>query len=188
MKILEFKRYANEMWYEYWKYVNTISTAGMAIAPQTCEYIIWHIINHKPKVVCDMGSGFTSYVLRFIASENDMIVYSVDDKEEWLGKTKEFLEERNLNTDNMYVWNDHPKMKFDFMIDDIGDIRFRIKHTDQMLNMIKPGGYILADDINGWYSSYFNGACDRMNFKRTNIKQQTMDRFRRFATIARRKG
>jgi hypothetical protein len=56
----------------------------------------------EAEMVLALGSGFSSYVLRrYAAQDNRGVVTSVDDSAEWLSVTKNFLLDHGLSTENL---------------------------------------------------------------------------------------
>jgi hypothetical protein len=77
----------------YREYCLTVSKRSMALSIETCAYLWWLCVHLDAKAVADLGSGFSSYVLRLYASESGhtVRVASVDDNDEWLDKSERFI-------------------------------------------------------------------------------------------------
>ena len=56
-----------------------------------------------PAAVLDLGSGFSSFVLRSYDDGGGARVTSVDDSETWLARTAQFLESRGVPTDQLLL-------------------------------------------------------------------------------------
>jgi len=83
-------------------YVSNISRADMAASFELSSLTFQLCLNVKPKKMLDMGSGFSSYVLRTYADEStESKVYSVDDDSAWLEKTRNYLRDSKVNTENL---------------------------------------------------------------------------------------
>jgi hypothetical protein len=65
----------------------------MAISQEACLYILRFCLENKPLKITDLGSGITSYVLRLYQqySDDDVIVFSVDDDGKMVAKIKRIL-------------------------------------------------------------------------------------------------
>ncbi|MHA1394318.1 MAG: hypothetical protein ACTSRZ_12500 [Promethearchaeota archaeon] len=65
----------------------------------------------KPKSILGSGSGFSSFIFRFIKknSKFNPIICPVDDSKEWLEKIRDFLKFYDLPTDNLYLYQDFTK-------------------------------------------------------------------------------
>lgn len=81
------------------EYTATISERQMTLAVETCAYVWWLCDRMEPEAVCDLGSGFSSYVLRMYQCEHPgVVVHSVDDSRHWLKQTALFLAAHDLPT------------------------------------------------------------------------------------------
>jgi predicted O-methyltransferase YrrM len=103
------------------------------------------------KRVVDLGSGFTSRVLRDWARDRDVTVHSVDDSAEWLEKTRGYLAETGLDDARLHHWEDFATGDFagtfDLVVHDLGfmDTRYRVMET--AVGLARPGGLVLLDDM-----------------------------------------
>lgn len=140
-----------EDYYSY--YVTHVSNVGHAVTFRLSCFIYFLCNEYKPKVLMDRGSGFSSFVLRLYAKEQNfpVEVYSIDTISKWLQNTKDFLIKNKMDTDNLYLWNDfYPvykdKKKFDFILEDAEKI-LRIGTPAEMVSFINlKRGMILWDD------------------------------------------
>jgi len=106
----------------------------------------------KFDMLLDLGSGFSSYALRTYqkASIKKTRVYSVDDDAQWLIKTVDFLKGEGVSTEDVMGLRDFYAQNisgFDFILCDLNYVEERIKHVDQMVDKIKPGGIVIFDDV-----------------------------------------
>jgi hypothetical protein len=135
----------------YNEYVTSVSNEDMAISQEACLYILRFCLENKPLKITDLGSGITSYVLRLYQqySDDDVIVFSVDDDGKWLPKSKEFCDKYNLNTENFLenieLLEGH-KNEFDLVIHDYGRMPTRTANVVNAFNLAKIGGTIVYDD------------------------------------------
>jgi SAM-dependent methyltransferase len=103
------------------------------------------------KRVVDLGSGFTSRVLRDWARGRDVTVHSVDDSAEWLEKTRGYLAETGLDDARLHHWEAFAAGDFagtfDLVVHDLGfmDTRYRVIET--AVGLARPGGLVLLDDM-----------------------------------------
>lgn len=76
-----------DMKHAYGKYVGEFSTPEMAVSLETSQFLYVLAKAVKARRILDLGSGFSSYVLRLysIDAGSDTVVYSVDDDKGWLG-------------------------------------------------------------------------------------------------------
>ena len=82
-----------ELQKKYNFYVQNISTPDMAISFETAIFLKEICHNLQPQKILDLGSGFTSFLLRYYAKTQQSIpdVYSIDNQAKWLEKTKLFF-------------------------------------------------------------------------------------------------
>lgn len=176
----------------YEKYTNgpnAISTDGMSISLELATFIYYLCNTYKFKTLMDRGSGFSSFVLRLYAEEQDfnVEVYSIDDNREWLNKTKNFLKENNLSIKKMYMWNwfygrYKNKIKFDFMLEDAKK-KLRVETSNEFTSfMDKENGVILWDDAKPHNGLITNQAI-KLNINKYDIKKYTIDKYGRYGVI-----
>jgi SAM-dependent methyltransferase len=131
-------------------YISTISPQGMALSLETSA-LAWVLCNQRrPTSVLDLGSGFSSYVLRRAAQNIGCpVVWSVDDDEAWLPKSREFCEKQGVRTDNFVPWSTFKDsdLRFDLVIYDLGRMPARFANLVQGLGFMKPGGCVIIDDM-----------------------------------------
>ena len=100
----------------------------------------------RPARVVDLGSGFSSYVLRRWAAEAGQRrpeTWSVDDSAEWLGRTEQFLESRGMPTEHLLTWTDFRRADagaFDLVLHDMGTMEFRAETLREVIGLARPGG------------------------------------------------
>ena len=102
----------------YKDYCNNVSPDNQALSLKASVYCYNYCVKNKPQKIIDMGSGFTSYVLRlyqknFSTEDFKIEVYSVDDDKSWLNKTKEFLRRNKVSRENLLLFSnvDVPMLK-----------------------------------------------------------------------------
>lgn len=141
--------------YEY--YTKNISSDGMAISLNLASFMYMLCDLNKFEVIMDRGSGFSSYILRRYASEQDfdVVVFSIDTDIDWLDKTKEYLLNNNLSIDNIYIWDDidckEMNGEFDFILED-AKLSLRISTFPEMFDLLNDDGTILWND--GHYKTH----------------------------------
>lgn len=174
----------------YRKYITEVSSEDMAVSHELASflYVLANIL--KPKRILDLGSGLSSYVFRLYASKNnsDTCVYSVDDSSEWLEKTKVFLQNNNIKSDNLLLWSefieaDHEK--FDLVFHDIGSMEMRAANLSLVLSLAQKNGVIVLDDTHKW--EYWINEVSKIreeNYVLYSAYKYTFDKYSRFSHIA----
>lgn len=176
----------------YTKGPDAISTDGMAISLETATFMYQLCHMYRFETLMDRGSGFSSFVLRKYAEDRhfSVDVYSIDDSKEWLDKTREFLEENYLNTDNLMLWDDFYKsyknsIEFDFILEDAKK-KLRVDTPNKLTSFIEYYGIILWDDALP-HNGLLTNQCEKLNMKKYNVKKYTFDSYGRYATLTTRR-
>ena len=141
----------------------------------------------KPGRVLDLGSGFSTYVLRRYKEEagDNVEVLSVDDDAEWLTKTAAFVRSKGLSDDNLEAWTQFSSVNqapFDAVYFDIASTELRLSIFDQAVSSCRAGGLFMVDDCHS--PTIRQGvleAADRCNCEILSLYNWTLDRFGRYA-------
>src|SRR3954454_24674549 len=88
------------------EYIQSVSTAGMAVSLETAVYLLHLCRATSDTSVLDLGSGFSSYVLRRYAAEagHAVQVPSVDDDAHWPERPAEFLRQQQCDAGGLSQW------------------------------------------------------------------------------------
>jgi len=172
----------------YQEYVGSISTADKVISYELVAFL-WHILQTiKPKLVIDLGSGFSSYLFRYYQSTavEPCRVISCDDSEHWLERTHHFLRTKHLSSDDLMLWdtfitqcnNESP----DLILDDLGQIPARIKTLPQILSLTRPQTLTIIDDLHKYQlRRSVLGQLPSMKYHVYDLTPITYDHFGRYA-------
>lgn len=135
----------------YHEYVPAVSGAVFAISLPIARYL-WQLCDErKPKRLLDIGSGFSSYVLRAWAEANGAEHWACDTDSEWVMHTTAFLDGHGLSPlhvcqfSSMAEWN---LPQFDLVFFDCGFTTGRSWYLRKALDMVADGGVLIADDAN----------------------------------------
>jgi predicted O-methyltransferase YrrM len=134
----------------YKDYCMTVSRRGMAASIETVAYMWWLCDQIEAVRVLDMGSGFSSYVLRCYQAKADhaVEVVSVDDSPEWLARTRDWLTRCDLPADGLVWapdWRDGTDT-YDLVFYDYAGGPARIEWMWDAAKRLNPGGVLLFDD------------------------------------------
>ncbi|MDX1701281.1 MAG: hypothetical protein R3250_11720, partial [Melioribacteraceae bacterium] len=90
------EEYSKEIESTFTHYTTTVSTPEMAANLRSCVLLGCMMEVMKPKRAMDLGSGVSSYALRYFKGKFKYRteIYSVDSDWDWLKKSKEFCEVR----------------------------------------------------------------------------------------------
>jgi predicted O-methyltransferase YrrM len=134
----------------YDRYVRDVSSPHMAASWESARYLRELCEAVGARRVLDLGSGFSSVVLRdYAASKRDVAVVSVDDSPEWLERTRDFLSEHSYATDELQVWSDFavaPGEPFDLVFHDLASGALRESAMSVAVRCLAPRGVIVFDD------------------------------------------
>ncbi len=93
--------YRTEILPFYQDYVKNVSNPIMALSLELSVFLLLLCDFIKPKNILDFGSGFSSFIFRYYAAHyvnnQSTIIWSLDDSQEWLDKTSEFLIAQGMN-------------------------------------------------------------------------------------------
>jgi hypothetical protein len=174
--------------FAYHRYVTTVSHPAHAISLQLA-YQLWDLLAAvQPVTAADVGSGFSSFVLRLYAERCDagMQVWSIDDDAGWLAKTRQFLEEERLSTRRLVLWDDFKDVELQFALHDLGSMETREATLPRVLSMIAPSGAIVLDDLQfGYYRAHVEGTLESRGFDYTSLEPTTTDMIGRYSWLAR---
>ncbi len=180
----------------YQKYLDEVSTVDMALSFETSQLLYALAKIKKAKRILDLGSGFSSYVMRLYAknSGNDVTVYSIDDDKGWLEKTKIFLDAMQVSTEHVLEWNDFKKEAptgFDLISHDLGGLEIRAESLPFVLSLMDKSGIIVLDDMHKARGGLISGyrAVAIKEVKKSGMlllsaRKYTLDTINRFCEIA----
>ena len=132
-------------------YVAEVSTPAMAVSWETAR-LLRHLCDAcAPRRIADLGSGFSSCVLRDYAAvaPHDVEVVSVDDSGEWLERTREFLRANGHETGELRTWQEFaagPGAPFDLIFHDLAGGELREAGMSVAVGALGPRGVIVFDD------------------------------------------
>lgn len=136
---------------EHAKYCREVSSEKMAVSLQAAAFLARWCAERKPRKVVDLGSGFSSWVLRRHAKAvGGCEVWSVDDDAAWLGRTRDYLVKMGVPTERVMTWPEFVASGadgFDLVFHDAGSMQFRADNLGVALDLAAAGGTVLLDDV-----------------------------------------
>lgn len=173
----------------YQQYIKEVSRADMAASLELAAFIYSICKINRFTKLLDMGSGLSSFVFRLYAKERPNVkVFSVDDDAAWVKKTKDFLSQHQLSTDNIFTLDQFLQSGeegFDCILHDLNFVEVRINYVEQMMKITKINGIIIFDDVHK--TDYLFGLLVKLKkfeSKIFSVKPVTCDNFGRFALAA----
>ncbi len=170
-------------------YVSEVSIDTMAISLELASALYTLCVIKKPKAVLDLGSGYSSFVLRYYQKNHatDCKVYSVDDDAQWLEKTKSYLVSKNLSTDHVYTIDNFKNihnLSFDLILHDMNFVEIRQRYLEFVFSLLNKNGLVLLDDVHK--PEYMKVCIEKnkhQNWPLYSLQETTKDKFNRFSII-----
>jgi predicted O-methyltransferase YrrM len=169
----------------------------MAISFEASQFVFALAKIRKTTRVADLGSGFSSYILRQYASTagENVVVYSVDDDLQWLQKTRDFLERMSVSSENVMSWEDFKEQEldpFDLIFHDLGHTDgLRIESLPHIIGLLKPSGILILDDMHkgrggliGGYRAKATDLVKQAGLSLFSARKFTLDKYGRFCEVA----
>jgi predicted O-methyltransferase YrrM len=136
--------------------------------------------------VVDLGSGFTSFVLRTWAASSGAEAWSVDDSAEWLERTRAYLGEKGVSSERLLTWEQASgaggPRGFDLVLHDMGTMETRARTLEAALDLAAPGGVVILDDVHKpEYRAVAKAALEARQLPWYSLKPWTRDGICRYA-------
>lgn len=169
-------------------YIDRVSRADMAASLELGAFLCAACKSRQPRRLLDLGSGFSSFVLRSYASLNPGVTtVSVDDDSAWLQKTAQFLAHQGLETENLLLLQDFLNARqdpFDLILHDLNFVEVRINYVEAILDRLAPGGIVVFDDVHKRdYLHPLLKLLRRRQGECYSLKPVTSDQFGRYALV-----
>lgn len=170
----------------YTEYVQQVSSPAMAASLELAAFMYSICKVTRYTKLLDMGSGLSSFVFRLYAKETPGVkVFSVDDDAAWLEKTKSYLRQNQLDTENMYTLQNFIDLKesgFDCILHDMNFVEVRINYVTLVIEVAKQNGIIIMDDVHKPdYRYALLKKLKNMAVDTFTVKPLTLDSYGRFA-------
>ena len=180
---------------EHDDYTRNISSEKMALS-LNCATLLGYLVQEtKPPRILDLGSGFSSYVLRRFSAEYGGVVFSVDDNKDWLEKTRFYLEAKGTSSINLEYWDDFiqrlkgcsDKEQFDLVFHDLGSMETRKDTLAFVVGLAKPGGIVILDDMHkSHYFKFVEGFLSANPMQYAHLEKLLLDNHGRWSTVLRK--
>lgn len=184
--------------YESYFAADSRRNKGMSIGLPLAQWIAaYRETRPEQWVACDLGSGFSSVLLRMVGPGT----VTIDGDSRWLAMTREELTSRQLDHDCLFVIDDSAVQDYavygamSLVLMDLGAIPFRkgvggaesrLKYAPLAISLLAEDGVLVLDDWhNADYARRMTALLTAQGFTVTPLPETT-DEFGRFAAIARR--
>jgi predicted O-methyltransferase YrrM len=176
------------------EYLAAYSSPLISLSLNRAAFLFFIAQNLRAEKVLDLGSGFSSYVLRKCAAEaNRGVVTSVDDSVEWLSVTKSFLQGHGLPTENLIDLKSFRAADgsfhcpdFDLCIIDIGDFDLRKTLLPKLIEKtIANESILLLDDFHVRnYRQFIIDLCSDKSVQLFSLRKMTRRRLSHMALVS----
>jgi len=184
---IELQKYRKILEPYYQKYVSDFTHPGYAFSLESSALLFWVIANINPKSILDLGSGFTSFVIRFAKqyfSLNSECT-SIDLEEVWLDRTKEFLNLYGIQQESLKLYNksdSNQKVSYDLIVSDSSGDRTRVLET--YIPLLAENGIVILDDMHSHkLRKEAREVGTKFGLKYRSLYKFTIDSFGRFAAV-----
>ncbi len=179
-----------ELTEQHQRYVTEVSAPKHAVSLELASFLLAFCRERNPAEVLDLGSGFSSYVLRLYAAGSGVAVTSVDTDASWLDRSRSFCE--GLPEGRFMTWRDFgswfPEQgSYDVVLHDMGDMIERVTTLPQALMLTRHGGYAVLDDVHkAGYGRYAREIVDASANWYLDLSKITYDGLGRFSYLVKR--
>ena len=168
-------------------YTEWVSSPDMTMSLELAGLLAALRVVMRPERIVDLGSGFSSYVLRR-SRPRSSVVYSVDDSDEWLTATERFLGSKEVATEGLITWDRFLAERlggFDLILYDLGSMRTREDQLGRAADALRDGGVMVLDDCHktGYRRAVRALVDDRPSLTLFDLKNLTRDGYGRYAWV-----
>jgi predicted O-methyltransferase YrrM len=173
----------------YEEYVTGVSSARSAVSLETAALLSLLCDATQPTRVLDVGSGFSSLVLRQYQknSRKKVEVISLDNDLLWLEKTRSFLMKNGFTGGTLFSFEDFmagSPGKFDLILYDLGDLDQRKINLRRVAKLSLPSGWMVLDDLHKkHYRKFVEQELSSFPHTFISLYALTKDKFSRYAGV-----
>jgi predicted O-methyltransferase YrrM len=173
----------------YQRYVNIVSSSVWAVSLESAGLLHALCRLTRPRAILDLGSGFSSAVLRMYARDAPLgcVVHSVDDDPQWLERSREFLQSLDLSDEGLLLWSERSRLgsAYDLIFHDMGSMALRQESLGFVLAHRAASGLIVLDDMHKTpYGAIAAQTCADAGLRVVTLRELTADVYGRFASLA----
>jgi len=174
----------------YLNYAGIVSAPDHAASLETSALLLYICRKVRARRVLDLGSGFSSFVLRAYAHSAHwpVTVVSVDTDPEWLAKTAEFLDGRTNVPGELITWDEFNRRAdwepFDVIFHDLANGETREGAVPWVCRLVAENGVVIFDDAHhdGHREAFWKfGNANGLDVYSAHVP--TFDAFGRFAAL-----
>lgn len=163
--------------------------AMSAMGWESARYLERMLPEWKPSTVLDLGSGFTSVVLRryMAAAKPQPLVVTVEQHPTFLEFTKRDCARFGLPSGQWYLLDEfkHKPAGFELVVLDLAGTDSRVELFPQVHEWLVRGGRLVLDD---WHMAHYREGMEPLLRERgyilTTLETETLDEFGRYLAVA----
>jgi predicted O-methyltransferase YrrM len=166
----------------YIDYCQHVSKRSMAISIETATFVAHLCRRRRVQMVADLGSGFSSYVLRRYSPA----VTSIDDSSEWLDRTTAFLRKYGLHQGMLVGWDEWTADddRYDLIVHDFSSGELREQSMWTAAGRLAPGGMVVFDDAqHDGHRAAMGDVAEAFGMQLTLMRDLTLDAVGRYAAV-----
>lgn len=181
--------FTRELGDKYREYLRDVSP--MAPSMQTLGLLLELCV--RGNIVLDLGSGFSSYALRYFADRLGIAIITVDDNSSWLEKTNKYcdaINTRDFAHNHLFItWSDlltgFKEHAYSIVFIDLGTTRRRPNYYSTILsNYCSERSLILFDDMHKRpLRDAVTKALRPYDYIDIPVKDRTIDEFGRYCKL-----
>jgi hypothetical protein len=175
------------------RYTTQVSRQRHAASLELSAFLLGFCRTTKPARVLDLGSGFSSYVLRLYGKEEEgAAIASVDTDETWLARKQEFCADMSMPGGTFSLWSEFGRgfpdgSGYELVLHDLGDMAIRVATLSQALLLTSHPGNLILDDVHKpGYGAHARRIVSASALWYLNLRQLTLDKSGRYSLLVHR--
>jgi hypothetical protein len=175
------------------QYVSSVSSSAAAISLELAHLLWFTAHQTQPGLILDLGSGFSSYVLRRYQRDAERSgrkcrVISCDHDSHWLGKTAEYLEANQLSTADLWTLerliDEQAMLQPDLVLHDLGYPAMRVEQLPMVMQFCRNDTLLIIDDLHKQHiQEAVTQYVQRQRLRYHDLTRYTYDSFGRYAWL-----
>ncbi len=152
-------------------------------------FLVWWCRRMRPRRILDLGSGFSSLVVRHCLDLRPQpVVWSVDANLDQLEATRRFLARTGASCERLVSWDEFEasdERAFDLILHDLSDRQSLCRAVlRDVLSRVRPGGFVVLDDVQkSYFERYARHVLRDQNLRSFSLRSLDRDRVSRYQLL-----